>query len=43
MTCNKCNGLGVSIKYPCEPCRGTGIGKQTVKETVTVPAGINNG
>lgn len=40
--CYNCNGTGKIIKTPCENCRGKGRVKVTKKETVTVPAGIDN-
>lgn len=43
MVCNKCKGSGETIKSPCGSCAGTGTASTTVKESVTIPKGINNG
>lgn len=33
----------MSIKNPCSTCRGTGISKQSVKESINIPKGISDG
>lgn len=43
MTCNKCKGVGVSIKNPCVNCKATGIGNTHSKEEINIPKGINTG
>ncbi|KAM3126784.1 hypothetical protein pb186bvf_021105 [Paramecium bursaria] len=43
MTCNKCHGIGTSIKHPCTSCKGQGVGKQNVQESINIPKGINDG
>lgn len=43
MTCNKCKGIGVTIKSPCQSCKATGIGNTHSKEEIQIPKGINNG
>ncbi len=43
MTCNKCKGIGVTIKSPCQSCKATGIGNTHSKEEISIPKGINNG
>lgn len=42
-TCPTCNGAGESIATPCKTCRGRGLERKTVKKSVNVPAGIDNG
>lgn len=43
MTCNKCKGVGISIKSPCPSCKATGIGNSHAKEEINIPKGIANG
>lgn len=43
MACTKCKGSGVSIKYPCNTCNGTGIGRVSATEEISIPKGISNG
>ena len=42
-TCAACNGTGQVITSPCHTCRGQGLERKTVKRSVHVPAGIDNG
>ncbi|WP_373435049.1 molecular chaperone DnaJ [Metamycoplasma equirhinis] len=42
-TCNKCSGLGKTIKTPCHNCKGSGNETTKSIETITIPAGIKNG
>ena len=42
-TCPACNGAGQVITKPCPTCRGRGMERKTIKKTVTIPAGIDNG
>lgn len=41
--CPKCGGSGKIIHQPCHTCRGKGNVYKTVKMTVTIPAGIDDG
>lgn len=42
-TCPVCNGAGEVIVKPCPTCRGRGLERKTLKKTVSIPAGIDNG
>jgi molecular chaperone DnaJ len=42
-TCPSCNGAGETIATPCKTCRGRGLERKTIKKTVNIPAGIDNG
>ncbi len=42
-TCPTCNGAGEMIETPCKTCRGRGLERKTVKKSVSIPAGIDNG
>lgn len=42
-TCPACSGAGEVISKPCTTCRGRGLERKTVKKTVSIPAGIDNG
>ena len=42
-TCPACSGSGQVIVSPCKVCRGRGVERRTVKKTVTVPGGVDNG
>ena len=41
--CDRCGGKGKIIKTPCSACRGLGRVRRSVKTTVNVPAGIDDG
>lgn len=41
--CPKCGGRGVINEHPCKKCNGTGVKKNTVKERITIPAGVADG
>lgn len=41
--CDKCGGKGKIIKTPCSACRGLGRVRRSIKTTVNVPAGIDDG
>jgi molecular chaperone DnaJ len=41
--CPTCGGRGEVISKPCHTCRGSGLERKTVKKTVQVPAGVDNG
>jgi molecular chaperone DnaJ len=42
-TCPACNGAGEVITKPCPACRGRGLERKTLKKTISIPAGIDNG
>uniref|UniRef100_A0A7C4KJ81 Chaperone protein DnaJ n=1 Tax=Anaerolinea thermolimosa TaxID=229919 RepID=A0A7C4KJ81_9CHLR len=42
-TCPTCNGAGETIETPCKTCHGRGLERKTVRKTVSIPAGIDNG
>ncbi len=42
-TCPACNGTGQVIASPCKTCRGRGVEHRSVKKTVSVPGGVDNG
>ena len=42
-TCPVCNGTGEVIVKPCPTCRGRGLERKTIKKTISIPAGIDNG
>jgi len=42
-TCPTCSGAGEVITRPCPTCRGRGMERKTLKKTVSIPAGIDNG
>jgi molecular chaperone DnaJ len=41
--CGNCDGSGQVIRNPCMTCRGKGSVFNTVKETITIPKGVDNG
>ena len=41
--CGNCDGVGTVIRHPCGTCRGKGIVNNTVKETINIPKGVDNG
>jgi molecular chaperone DnaJ len=41
--CPTCGGRGEVISTPCHTCRGSGLERKTIKKTVQVPAGVDNG
>ncbi len=41
--CPRCSGKGTIIPTPCSKCKGYGRIRRTVKQEVTVPAGIDDG
>lgn len=43
VTCPTCNGRGEVISTPCHTCHGRGLERKTVKKTVSIPAGVDNG
>jgi len=43
ITCPTCNGSGEVITTPCRTCRGRGQERKTVRKTVSIPAGVDNG
>lgn len=40
--CEHCNGTGEEPSKKCDKCNGTGIKRETVTETIDIPAGIGN-
>lgn len=42
-TCPACNGSGEVITTPCHNCHGRGLERKTLKKTVSIPAGVDNG
>lgn len=42
-TCPNCNGRGEIISSPCHTCKGRGLERKTVKKTVPIPGGVDNG
>ena len=42
-TCPTCNGSGQINTTPCHTCRGRGLERKTVRKTVAIPAGVDNG
>jgi molecular chaperone DnaJ len=42
-TCPTCNGTGEVIATPCHNCRGSGYERKTIKRTIHIPAGVDNG
>jgi molecular chaperone DnaJ len=43
VTCPNCNGRGEVISTPCHTCHGRGLERKTVKKTVSIPGGVDNG
>ena len=41
--CGNCDGAGSVIRNPCTSCRGKGITHESVKETISIPKGVDNG
>ncbi|MEP0765095.1 MAG: molecular chaperone DnaJ [Fimbriimonadia bacterium] len=41
--CYACRGEGMVIQDPCPTCRGAGRIKKTVKQSVEIPRGVENG
>jgi molecular chaperone DnaJ len=41
--CPTCAGRGEIISTPCHTCRGSGLERKTIRKTVQVPAGVDNG
>ena len=42
-TCPTCGGTGKVIRNPCKTCHGRGTVRRTIKKTVPIPAGVDNG
>lgn len=42
-TCPTCGGKGEVIASPCSTCRGRGLERKTVRKTVAIPAGVDDG
>ncbi len=43
VTCPTCNGRGEVINTPCHTCHGRGLERKTVKKTISIPGGVDNG
>ncbi len=41
--CSTCSGTGEVITSPCTTCRGRGLERKTIRKTVNIPAGVDNG
>ncbi len=41
--CDRCKGKGKIIDQPCKTCNGKGKVRRTLKQTVSIPAGIDDG
>ena len=41
--CGNCDGVGEIIRNPCLTCRGRGTTHGSVKETINIPKGVDNG
>lgn len=41
--CQRCQGSGVIVEYPCATCRGTGIEKRQREVKVRIPPGVSDG
>jgi molecular chaperone DnaJ len=42
-SCPTCGGRGETVGTPCQNCQGSGIEQLEVKQTVSVPAGVDSG
>jgi molecular chaperone DnaJ len=42
-TCPNCSGRGEIISTPCHTCKGRGLERKTVKKTVPIPGGVDDG
>ncbi len=42
-TCPTCRGRGETISNPCHTCRGNGLERKTIKKSVSIPGGVDNG
>jgi len=42
-TCPTCGGKGEVIASPCHTCRGRGLERRTLRKTVSIPGGVDNG
>lgn len=43
VTCPSCSGRGEVIATPCHSCHGRGLERKTVKKSITIPGGVDNG
>lgn len=43
VTCPACGGKGEVIETPCSTCHGRGLERKTIKKTVSIPAGVDDG
>jgi molecular chaperone DnaJ len=42
-TCPSCGGRGETIATPCHACNGRGLEQRSLKRTVPIPAGVDDG
>ena len=42
-TCPNCRGKGEIIGTPCKTCNGRGLERKTLKKSVKIPGGVDNG
>lgn len=42
-TCPECSGSGKTINHRCKTCSGRGYERKTLKKTIPVPAGVDDG
>ena len=42
-TCDRCGGLGQSLRRACDECRGQGRTETVQKRTVSIPSGVDTG
>jgi molecular chaperone DnaJ len=42
-TCPSCNGQGEVITSPCSTCRGRGLERKTIRKTISIPGGVDEG
>jgi molecular chaperone DnaJ len=42
-TCPTCGGRGETITTPCRTCQGRGLERRSIRKTLSVPAGVDDG
>lgn len=42
-TCPTCGGTGETIASPCKTCSGRGVERKTIRKTIPIPAGVDEG
>jgi molecular chaperone DnaJ len=43
VTCDKCSGLGKTVKNPCSSCKASGLATLKSSEKLKIPPGVENG